>query len=46
MGTKRDELNVAMGPCGSVFAIGGFGALTDCDDSSCLNSAERFDFEL
>ena len=53
---KRDELAVALGPDGKVYAIGGYGgsntlsiANDDTQDkqataSNCLRTAERFDF--
>jgi len=46
---KRDELAVALGPDGMVYAIGGYGGGGGQDASSqqsnCLRTAERFDFE-
>lgn len=35
---KRDELGVALGFDGKIYAIGGFGG----DSNICLNSAERY----
>lgn len=51
---KRDELAVALGPDGKIYAIGGYGGgngAAQADDSqkqsgpsNCLRTAERFDF--
>jgi hypothetical protein len=51
---KRDELAVALGPDGKIYAIGGYGgggSLTQNDSgdnskgsSNCLRTAERYDF--
>jgi len=41
MHTKRDELSIAIGPDGKVYAIGGYGG----SDSTCLKSVERFNFQ-
>jgi hypothetical protein len=41
MKTKRDELSVAIGPDGKIYAIGGYGG----PDSTCLKSVERFNFQ-
>ena len=41
MNMKRDELACCIGPDGRIYAIGGYGG----GDNSCLQSAERFDFD-
>lgn len=41
--SKRDELSVCVGPCGSIFAVGGFGGPQA--EMECLMSAERYDFD-
>lgn len=55
MGYRRDELSTCVGPCGSVYAMGGYGLPnieqgTVVDEPQmelkCLKSAERFDFAL
>jgi len=41
-----------MGPDGCLYAVGGYGCISSSDKSEkdisaeCLNSAERYDFEL
>jgi N-acetylneuraminic acid mutarotase len=51
---KRDELSVAFGPDGKIYAIGGFGGgsqlegagvATDDQQCVCLKEAERFNFD-
>jgi len=52
---KRDELAVALGPDGKIYAIGGYGGGSSSSQqetqdskssapSNCLRTAERFDF--
>lgn len=52
---KRDELAVALGPDGKIYAIGGYGggspvngnpenAENKSSQSNCLRTAERYDF--
>jgi influenza virus NS1A-binding protein len=50
---RRDELSVAFGPDGKIYAIGGFGQATDAEDGGksdeqsclCLKEAERYNFD-
>ena len=53
MNQKRDELAVALGPDGMVYAVGGYGSSghqgagegqSSSSSSNCLRTAERYDF--
>lgn len=47
MSYRRDELSICVGPCGSVYAMGGYGGPNTQNEQElkCLNSAERYDFQ-